>query len=94
MQKGLKKTNEIEIVFWTHKKSRGEEKQVYLFQFESSSLRLLSRVRKQIGGFVAGEGYNPRTNTRIIILRRVFETVEDFREFRKRVSFKFRKVKS
>ena len=84
---------EPEIVFWLQSRDKETGKVTYMFQIEGRP-REINRIAKHLQGSTAGEGYNPREETNIIIVKKSFPTVKDFNKFRKQLDFALRENKN
>ena len=84
-------SDNLAITVWTQ--GRDKTLQVYIFQVQAKSIRLLKKVAKAIQGTDNGTGYDKKKNESILLVKKCFRSVGDFKEFINNFEYKVERVK-
>lgn len=84
---------EAEVVFWLQSKDKDTGRVTYMFQIEGRP-RQINKVAKKLNGSVAGEGFNPQNKTNILIIKKSFLSIKEFKQFKKQLDFALKENKN
>ena len=77
------KENDIKVYVW---RKGGEVEHSYIFQVTALAQKI-TRAITEIGGRSIGEGYNPSTKQKIMLLEKCFTTKGEWLDFTKSLPF-------
>ena len=79
------------IVTWCQGKVN--EEWAYMFQVQTKSTILSKRILQMLLGMEAGTGFDPNSKEVISLVRRLFSSKEEFREFANNFEYKMERLK-
>lgn len=87
----IRKSDGLAITVW--RQGKENTSQVYMFQLQAKSIRLLKKVVKAIQGTNSGIGYDKKKKENIMLIKKCFSSVDKFKEFINNFEYKVERVR-